>query len=386
MQTTEVFSWNLEAYNKYKGSQVVISNQGGQGSSKTISILQLLYLIAKTSKSKKRITIASYALPHLKGGAMQDLDDILTREGINPNDIKHKSENKYFIGQSEITFVGIEGNEAKATGPRRDILYVNEANKRIAYNVFELMNARTKLATFIDFNPSAEFWFHTDIMPNFEHCLIKSTFLNNPYLPRRERENLLSKKDKPGFENWWKVYGLGELGQLEGAILKNWIFGDFDDSLPFGYGLDFGVKDPDALVKVAVDKKNKKLYWSEELYINDLDTDMLSSRVKSIIGPGKLIVADSQAKRTIKDLRVRGLNIIPAIKNRIVEDIKAMQGYEIIITPHSYNLEKELNGWTWLDKKGEIPLDDLNHLIDAGRYKTMHVLKPYVRRGQRVLS
>jgi phage terminase large subunit len=385
MKTTNVFSRNLEAYNEYKGSQTLIANQGGQGSSKTVSILQLIYQIAKTSKSKKRITIASYALTHLKGGAMQDFEDILISDGVNIAEVKNKSESMYFIGRSEITFVGVEGNEAKATGPRRDILYINEANKRITYNVFELMNARTRLATFIDFNPSAEFWFHNKIQKDFEPCLIKSTFLDNPYLPDREKQNILSKKNKPGYENWWKVYGLGELGQLEGAILKNWKFGEFDLNLPYGYGLDFGVKDPDALVKVAVDKKNQKLYWHQELYENDLSTNILAAKIEARINKSKLIIADNAGLRTIKDLKSKGFNIKPTIKNKILDDIKALKEYELILTPESYQLEKELNNWIWLDKKGEIPIDDHNHLIDAGRYKTMHSIKPYTRKGQRAL-
>jgi phage terminase large subunit len=380
-----VFKWNLKAYQDLKGTEAIIANQGGQGSSKTMSILQLLFVIAKYSKKKLKITVASYALPHLKAGAMSDFDDILIGEGIQPDHVKNRTDHIYFIGNSEIIFVGIEGNEAKVTGPRRDILYINEANKRIRYNVFELMNARSRLMTFIDFNPSSEYWFHEKVVPNFKHQLIKSNYTNNPYLPKRELDNLLSKKDKPGFENWWKVYGLGELGQLEGAIFTNWRFGEFDESLPFGYGLDFGVKHPDALVKVAVDKKYKKIYWHEELYENDLSTDGLADKLKIRVPEGKLIVADSAATRTIKDLKAKRFNIIPCIKNKIVDDIKAMKEYEIIVTPESKQVEKELNGWIWLDKKGEIPLDDFNHLIDAGRYKTMHVLKPYVNRGQRSL-
>lgn len=385
MQTTNVFSRNLEAYLKHKGTQTLIADQGGQGSSKTISILQLLYYIAKYAKTRKRITIASYALPHLKEGAMADFEDILAGEGIDPSSVRNKSESKYFIGKGEFTFIGIEGNESKVTGPRREILYVNEANRRIAYKIFELMNARTSIATFIDFNPSAEFWLHEKHLPNFDCELIKSTFLNNPYLPEREKQNLLAKKDKPGFENWWKVYGLGELGQLEGAILTNWRFGAFDDTLPYGYGLDFGVTDPDALVKVAVDKRNKKIYWGEGLYENELSTDALAIKLKSRVPDKKLIAADNSAKRTIMDLKKKGFNIVGFPKNKIVEDIKAIKGYELIITPESTNLEKELNKWIWLDKKGEIPIDGFNHLIDAARYKTMQVLKPRIKKGQKAL-
>ena len=374
MNTTQVFDWNIEAYNKYSGTGTIIANQGGQGSSKTISILQIIYLIAVFHK--KHITVASYALPHLKAGAMRDFDNILTEQGIYPNSVKNISESIYYLGKSTIEFIGVEGNEARATGPRRDILYINESNKRIKYDVFDLMNSRTSDCTFIDFNPCREFWFHEKIMPSLPYCLIKSNFNNNKYLPERERENILSKKDKPGFENWWKVYGLGELGQLEDAILKNWEFGIFDDTLPYGYGLDFGSKHPDAMVKVAVDRINKRLYWKEEIYKNGLSTNQLSELIKLKNINNKLIVADSAAPRTIQDLKGQGINIVPVVKGKIVDDIKLLEDYTIVVDPESHNLAKELNNWIWLDKKGEMPIDIDDDLIDAGRYFSKHVIKP----------
>jgi phage terminase large subunit len=384
MKTTKVFAENLKAYNQYANSESggLIVNQGGQGSSKTFSILQLLYIIAKYSKKKLKITICSYALPHLKGGAMADFEKILYDDNINIDDVKNKTNNFYKIGESIIEFIGIEGNESKATGPRRDILYVNEANRRIGYEVFELMNARTHVCTFIDYNPRAEFWYHTKIRDNFEHTFIKSTYLDNIYLPQRERDNILSKKDKPGFENWWRVYGLGEVGFVEGAILTNWRFGDFNNSLQHGYGLDFGSNDPDALVKCAIDKINKTLYWKEEVYQNGLSTDQLYKLIKSRNVGDKLIIADSAGKRTIQDFKFKGLNIRAVSKSQIVDDIKLLKDYEIIIDPESYNLEREINNWVWIDEKGELTLDDDNHLLDAARYYTKTILVPKVARKQ----
>lgn len=362
---TEVYHQNLKAFNDKCD---LIVNQGGQGSSKTISILQVLETIWQTLPNL-RITVAAYALPHLKAGAINDFKTILRDKGLEPESFYSRSEFT-FTNQngSYIEFVGVEGNLAKATGPRRDILYVNEANKKILYEVFELMNARTHLCTFIDFNPSAAFWFHEDIQPNFDHRLIKSTYLNNPYLPERELRNLLSKRDNPKYKNWWTVYGLGELGQLEGAIFTNWSFGEFDNSLPFGYGLDFGVKHHDAMIKAAVDKINKKIYWHEEIYKNGLSTSQLYELVNNRVVKNKFIAADISATRTIKDLKIKGLNIRGVKKNKIVEDIKNIMNYEIIVTPDSINLAHNLNNWLWLDKKGEIPMDEEDDCIDAGRY------------------
>ncbi|MEX0598004.1 MAG: terminase large subunit [Candidatus Paceibacterota bacterium] len=377
MKTTTVFSKNIQAYNQFSGTGTLIANQGGQGSSKTISLLQLIYLIGKYKE--KLITIGSYALPHLKAGAMHDFDKILIGEGIYPDSVANFTESKYYIGKSIIEFVGIEGNEARVTGPRRDILYINEANKRIRYDVFDLANSRTADCTFIDFNPSREFWFHEKIMPSLPYHLIKSNFYDNEYLPERERLNILSKKDKPGFENWFKVYGLGELGQLEDAILTNWEYGEFDTSLPFGYGLDFGSRHPDGMVKCAVNKAEKKIYWKEEIYQNELSTDSLYNLIVAKGVSKKLIVADSAATRTIQDLKGKGLNIKPVIKSPIVDDIKMLWDYQIIVDPESKNLVHNLNNWLWLDKKGEIPMDIEDDLIDAGRYISKTFIKPITK-------
>lgn len=386
---TKIFRDNLRAFNEVRTQSTIIANQGGQGSSKTRSIIQLLIILALIKK--RHITIAAYALPHLKAGAMRDMDASLIELGINPVAVKNISESIYYIKDSTIEFVGIEGNEARVTGPRRDILYINEANKRIKYDVFELMNARTAEATFIDFNPAREFWFHDKIIPNFQFRLIKSTYRDNPFLPARERENILSKRNKPGFKNWWKVYGEGELGQLEDAIIQNWRFmkpGEVWPDIPYGYGLDFGVKHPDAMLKCAVDRINKKLYWKEEIYKTSLSTKELGDLIATRKPGDHLIVGDSAATRTILDLKARGFNIEGVHKGPIIDDIKMLWDYEIIVDPEeSYNLQRNLNNWIWLDKRGEIPIDIEDDLIDAGRYYTHRVVKPgLIRKGHRILK
>lgn len=382
MQTTKVFKKNLNAY---VNTAKLIVNQGGQGSSKTYSVLQLLYFIAKTSNKSLVISICSYALPHLKGGAIRDFENILKSDGVDIEKVRNKSDWTYHINNSIVEFFGIVGNESKATGPRRDILYVNEANRKVDYDVFELMNARTHKCTFMDYNPRAEFWYHTKIKDNFEHVFIKSTFLDNIYLPDREVQNILSKKNKKGFENWWKVYGLGELGQVEGAIFNNWSFGEFDINLAYGYGLDFGVRDMDGMIKCAIDKTNKKIYLKEEIYQNGLSTDNLFKIIQSRNVGQKLIVADSAGTRTILDFKNKGLNIRAVEKGKIIEDIKMLMDYELIVDNDSFNLQKELNTYVWVDERGEIPIDENNHLLDPMRYYCRTILNPIIKRkGMRV--
>jgi phage terminase large subunit len=369
---SNTFFKNLDAYNR--GAHFII-NQGGQGSSKTYSILQLLYMLARQSAQGLRITVASYALPHLKAGAMADFDRILLSYGESPQRLKHISESTYYIGNSQVIFFGIEGNMAKAHSVRRDILYVNEANLKVSWEVFDQLSSRTQGAVFIDFNPTQEFWLHDKLMPNFPHELIISTYLDNPWLPAQELTNILSKRDKVGFENWWKVYGEGQLGKLEGCIFPNWHYGEFDTSLPAGFGLDFGFNAPDAMVKLAVHEKAKRIYWDERIYKDGNSSEQLRQLVALHCTRNDLIIADSADARMIKELG-KYFNIKPTNKAKkgwsVPEAIKIMQNYEMIVTEDSPNLAKELNNYLWSDKKAGVPIDAFNHLIDAGRYKFQH--------------
>ncbi len=183
-------------------------------------------------------------------------------------------------------------------------------------------------------------------MPNFNHTLIKSNYKDNPYLPLKELQNILMKRDKPGFENWWTVYGLGELGKLEGAILGNWRYGSFDTSLPYGYGMDFGFNDPDALVRVAIDKKQKTIYADEILYKSGNSAAQLKQLLKTYVRPHEAIIADCADARMINELK-REFNISPVNKSRwtVAEALKMMQDYEIIVTERSAHLAKELNNY-----------------------------------------
>ena len=372
---TNVFDRNLDAY---QAGEHLIINQGGQGSSKTYSILQLLYLIAK--KERKRITVASYALPHLKQGAMADFEKILESFGENPAALKNISESTYYIGRSSIEFFGIEGNIAKAHGPRRDILFINECNRKITYEVYDQLSTRTQGAVFLDYNPDQEFWVHDKLIPNFQHTLIKSTYLDNPWLPEKELNNIIAKKDKLGFENWWKVYGLGELGKLEGAIFMNWRYlkeGEiFDPSFPYAFGLDFGFNDPDALVKVAIDHKNKIIFAEEKIYKDGNSFQDLWVLIGEHCNRNDAITADCADARMISELK-KYFNIKPVNKKTwtVSEALKMMQDYEIIIPEASTNLAKELSNYMWNDKKAGIPIDGFNHLIDGMRYRFMESIK-----------
>ena len=365
---TNVLRRNSEAY---RAGYRLIINQGGQGSSKTYSVLQKYYNLAKHLQERRIFTVCSYALPHLKIGAIRDFENILKLAG-EPVDQIHNKTDKYFrVGESIIEYFGIQ--DAKAIGPRRDYLFVDEPNNRIEYKDFDHLMQRTHICTTVAYNPRNEFWLHDKVMPHFKHAFIKSTFLDNPYLPQGEIQNILAKKDKPEFENWWRVYALGEMGKFEGVIFPNWDHGEFNpDGLPYRFGLDFGFHpDPDSMVKVAIDKKQKIIYLDECFYKAGQLPSELSDSIGNHASRNDHIIADSADPRMIANLKLK-YNIEGVKKTGfIVEWIRLMQDYRFIITEDSHNTAKEFNNYVWDDRKAGIPIDAWNHQIDPARYVFM---------------
>jgi phage terminase large subunit len=190
-----------------------------------------------------------------------------------------------------------------------------------------------------------------------------------------ERQNIEMKRDKPEFAMWYKVYGLGQMGSLAGAILQNWEYGAFDQSLPYAFGLDFGFNDPDAMVKVALDKQRKIIYIDEVLFKSGNSHEQLRQIIASHVRRNDLIVADCADARMIHELQ-RYFNIQPTNKKKwtIAEALKMMADYTLVITEGSANLAKELNNYIWHDKKSGVLVDDFNHLIDATRYIFQHFI------------
>lgn len=360
--------------------------RGGQGASKTISIIQLI--IQSMLTSEKEASIISSELSKMKRTVIRDYKKICKDWGVFINDTDfNKSESKHeYPNDSYLDFLGADVADI-GKGFRRDIIYINEADKMDIETAIQFIS-RAGL-TIIDYNPDKLFW--GDDFIN-DRNFITLTFEDNEFLAESEVKSILEYKAK-GFINstlpveklfqdnnikskyWankWKVYGLGLVGAIDGTIFQNWSIGEFDVSLPHIYGLDFGFsKDPDSMIKVAVDKKRKIIYAHEELYKTGNSTQQLTDLLKLKANPANsLIVADSADPRTINDLRQKQLNVIPAIKgpDSIRSGIKRIQDYEIIVTGESTNLIKELRNYVWHDKKSEMPIDAFNHQIDPLRY------------------
>jgi len=366
----------MEAYQK--GFRFII-NSGGSRSSKTYSTLQLLYILSKNAPQKRIIHVVSYSTPHLRDGAITDFEDIIQNEGEDLDQVRLKNPYTFTIGNSVIKFIGID-RVGKALGGQKDILFINEANN-MQWKVVHQLIQRTTETVFIDYNPSVEFWVDTEGISQRENAItLNSTFLDNLdnltasqitefKEGKRKHDDEVAKGVIGHWYNWWRVYGLGLEGRIENSIYNNWELGEFDDTLPYFFGVDFGFRDPFTLLKVAYDASTMTIYLHEEIYKSQLTpNDIIKLLNAKIPNKDSLILADSADPTQIRGIKNDGFNIMGLGKEKIVIGIRHLQNWQFKVTESSENLIRELNNYVWLDKKGEVPIDSENHLLDPLRY------------------
>lgn len=374
MNLTSVFSKNLEAYNS--GIRYIV-NKGSTRSSKTYSIIQLLIMIAQLSKQQRTISIVSESMPHLKKGCIRDFKEILSAEGLWNVKDWNATDKVYRMGNSIIEFFSAE-NPAKVHGPSRDILYVNECIN-IDYEIYRQLAIRTTETIFLDCNPCFEFWLDEKVLVQSSARLIHSTYRDNEYLSEAQiREIESNRNDK----NWWQVYGEGQTGTLQGAVINNW---DMVSALPDVYkkrwlGIDFGfTNDPTAIVEIRLAEGE---LWIDELlyergYDNMMIADLLSEKNIPHDTP---IVADSAEPKSIREIKSKGWRIEPAQKGQdsINTGIAILNRYRKHITTHSTNIINEYRNYRWCtDEFGNMsnmPIDRYNHSVDAQRYVCLNKL------------
>ena len=345
--------------------------QGGSSAGKTIATLLLLIDTAQSSNGKT-ISVVSESFPHLRKGAIKDFLSIMRNHGYYKDALWNKTESTYtFETGSRMEFFSAD-QPGKVRGPRRDILFVNEANE-ISYETFTQLSIRTNEYIFIDFNPVSEFWVHSEIIPSQEHDFAILTYRDNEGLSDAIVKDIESRK---GNKYFWTVYGLGQIGEIEGRIYKDW---QIIDEIPHEArlerrGLDFGyTNDPSALVAIY--------YWNggyvldEEMYRKGMNNKQIADLILNL-QPQCMVLADSAEPKSIDEIRSYGVQILPAKKGpgSVQQGIQFVQGKRISVTKRSVNIIREYRNYMWKpDKDGiiskESPPEHLySHSMDAIRY------------------
>lgn len=363
---------------------------GGTSASKTISNLLKLIQLAQTDKTPKLTSIVSETMPHIKRGAERDFKGILLAHGYWVDERWNATDHVYtFETGSKIEFFSAD-QPSKTRGPRRDRLFLNEGNN-IGFEAADQMMVRTKELIIIDYNPTNEFWAYTEIMQNErlkgKYDFVTLTYKDNEALAPEIVESIESHRDNKA---WWTVYGLGQLGEIEGKVFRGW---KIIEEIPHEArlerrGMDFGYSnDPTVIVNI---------YYYNGGYILDevvYRTGMLNAHIADMLmaqeNQSTLVIADSAELKSIDEIASRGVPIIGVIKrpgyvrrgseNSLIDWVQTQQ---VSITKRSTNLIKSYRNFMWqTDKEGKI-LNEYDHFWSDGMMATIYGLSNYQPRAE----
>jgi len=376
---------NFEHLYKKIDTDRLILLQGGTRSGKTYSTI--LFIIDYCLQYKgMEIDIVRDTFTALKSTAWKDFKNILLSCNLYNDSQHNKTDHEYELNGNLISYYGADTPE-KIHGRSRDILWINEAHQFPEETIDQLF-PRTRYRIIADYNPALgqEHWLDKYIE---QYPPLVTTYKDNPFLTDAQIQDIESRR---GNQYWWTIYGSGQRAVRTGAIFTNWITGNFDTTLPYAYGQDYGFSiDPTTLIKVAINEKTKQIFVDELLYsTSPMGTEAIYDANKRLIDkPHDMIIADSAEPRLISDLRNKGLNIHQCEKGQgsVQAGITAMQDYQIVVSDRSSNIRKELSNYVWNDKKAGIPVDAFNHAIDAIRYaitriRTKQVFAPSLTKNR----
>jgi phage terminase large subunit len=356
----------------------IIAQQGGTSSGKTYNVMIGLVAKALTEQSKGLYIILGPSLPMLKRGAMNDLEMFLDSEGKAIRYKKNVAESSFTFGKTKMLFIGADAKLGQA--PKSKVVFVDESNY-IGYETFKKFHDRTNL-TILAWNPSQQYWFHENLLPYKDQesdgyeCYVKryiSNYTHNKHLTKTRIQDIERYKEID--PEYYKVYGLGLTGVIQGQIYKRVKHIDkLPDGLTWnqlkwqGYGMDFG-GGPDPTTVVEAGEHGRDLYARTLLYDYGLETNELTQKmVYKDVSKNIVIYADHEPM-TQRTIGAAGFKITNAFKGAgsIKDGIKALNTYDTIYIVNSPEMYKETQKYVINPNNGN-PIDKDNHALDALRY------------------
>jgi len=361
VKTSVIFKDTLDAIPKSRR----IIHQGGQYSGKTVNILAALATVA--AQSVKTITVTSKSFPHLRAGAMRDFERYVLPEFSGCIKQHRKSDHITIFNSGAVMEFKTYETEFDARGPKRDILFINEANT-FDYMTWWQLDSRSEVSI-IDYNPTVKFWAHEKVKDEPGTVFFRSWHEHNPFLSERQHADIEGIKDP----ELWKVYARGVTGNVRGLIFPDW---EMVDILPFEepfFAIDFGyTNDPTAIVKMEL-IKHSDLYVEELAYKTGA---MTAKRINELlISHGyddNSVVYCEHDPHIIQQLKQLDVRAVAAKKGdgSVKAGIEKLKEYNVYYQGRHIKEEKEKYIWV-VDEMGNPtnkPLDGHNHLLDAIRY------------------
>ena len=384
----------IEVHKKYKeilskDSRYYIVT-GGRGSGKSFSINALLVLL--TYEAGHTILFTRYTLSSAYISIIPEFIEKLELLGLLGDFHITKDEIKNKRSGSKIIFRGIKTSSGDQTANLKSLTgittwVVDEAEELTDEQKFDTIDLSVRQQgkqnrVILILNPTTKehfiygrFFEDRGVNEGVNKTVENTTYIHTTYLDNKDNlsQSYLDQIEQMKLRRpeKYKQQILGAwLNKAEGVIFDNWTIGEFKHIGISVWGQDYGfAADPSTLVEVNIDSTNKRIYLKECFYLQRLTTSQISElNIKH--ARGGLIIGDSAEPRLLSEIKAKGCNVRPSIKGQgsITYGISLLQDYDIIVSPDSTNLIKELNNYRWLEKKSNTPIDNWNHLIDAVRY------------------
>ena len=384
----------IEVHKKYKEILAKDSRyyivSGGRGSGKSFSVNALLVLL--TYEAGHTILFTRYTLSSAYISIIPEFIEKLEMLGLLGDFHITKDEIKNKRSGSKIIFRGIKTSSGDQTANLKSLTgittwVVDEAEELTDEQKFDTIDLSVRQQgkqnrVILILNPTTKehfiygrFFEDRGVNEGVNKTVDNTTYIHTTYLDNKDNlsQSYLDQIEQMKLRRpeKYKQQILGAwLNKAEGVIFDNWTIGEFKHIGTSVWGQDYGfAADPSTLVEVNIDSTNKRIYLKECFYLQRLTTSQISElNIKH--ARGGLIIGDSAEPRLLSEIKAKGCNVRPSIKGQgsITYGISLLQDYDIIVSPDSTNLIKELNNYRWLEKKSNTPIDNWNHLIDAVRY------------------
>lgn len=194
-----------------------------------------------------------------------------------------------------------------------------------------------------------------------------STYLNNRFVDEAYKQRMLRRKEVD--PDGYRIYGLGEWGELGGLILTNWEVKNVSQDLQYydsvSIGHDFGFNHANAILPLGF--KDGNIYILKEIYVHEKDTNEIIQLANGIIPNNKMMYCDSAEPDRIKMWKTAGYWAYPVEKEQgsVKAQIDWLKQRKIFVDPSCTNTIRELNQWKWKkDEKQNIYLDQPVEVFD----------------------
>lgn len=374
---------------------------GGTRSGKTYSTVQWIWRNLHKFNNIQ-YSIVRQTLPALKATVMRDFIEVGTEAKLYSDKYHNLTDKEYKYNGNLLDYFSAEDNE-KIRGRKRDVLYMNEAPE-LTWDVVQQLLWRTTSKIIIDYNPSyPESWVYDKILTRKDCAFITTTYKDNPYLGAGQLSEIEWMREND--PDAYRIYGLGQRGELRGQIYKNFKHLDaMPVEYPSAYIIDFGFSnDPTAITECK--KHNRTLFAKEHVYKTGLDNIDIAIHLWHIgCKQDSLMIADSAEPKSIMELR-RGWaleidyikakcntmeieykpDLVSALKDGFIvlstvkgqdsidAGIQKVRQHEVFVTSDSHNAWREYTRYRWAEDKKtgallNVPIDSDNHFMDTIRY------------------